>query len=568
MSNSFKLVSLLIIYLLLMTSLVPSSLMAWWWPNGEQICTARNEQTYTCLVNDAAGGAIIAWADFRNGEYDIYAQRIDGDGHVLWEHNGIIICDALGGENFPRIVTDDAGGAIIVWRDGRGGSGEHPYAQRVDENGNTIWANNGIVVCNASTGQYHPEIFADGFGGVFITFEHNTGSQLDIYAQLVDATGAVQWGANGIPVSTATGLQQRPKVISDASGGAIVAWQDDNGVWVQRIDAGGAVLWATNGVNISTDVMLGWGNGPELPMDTAHGAIITWVSSGACPHIYAQRVDQHGNAVWNGGNPIPICTAEVAQVFPKIAPDGSGGAIIAWEDIRLVTDHNERAIYAQKIGFGGDIKWTENGVAVYSEEGTHRGAPEIVSDGAGGAIVVWEDDRNGNYDVYYQRLASSDGAKMCIDQDSAYVCRSRGHQNLVQIIPDGSNGAIITWRDERILGNCDIYAMRYNPVCSCYYAHSDRVPIRIMLSQNTPNPFNPTTMIKFCLPRAMHVRLAVYNVKGELVTTILDTNMTEGPKEIMWDAKDEQGRSVASGIYFCRLTADCIAETLKMVLLK
>ena len=110
--------------------------------------------------------------------------------------------------------------------------------------------------------------------------------------------------------------------------------------------------------------------------------------------------------------------------------------------------------------------------------------------------------------------------------------------------------------------------MRFTSVCESHYADADEVPIRFTLNQNVPNPFNPTTMIKFCLPRATHVNLSVYNVKGELIATILDTHMKEGPKEVKWNAIDEKERSVASGIYFCRLTADDFVQTRKMVLLK
>ena len=181
---------------------------------------------------------------------------------------------------------------------------------------------------------------------------------------------------------------------------------------------------------------------------------------------------------------------------------------------------------------------------------------------------MWEDDRNGDYDVYYQRIASSNGAKMCPDQDSAYVCKTQGHQCLQQIIPDGSNGAIITWRDERELGNNDIYAMRFNSVCEPCPVDVNAVPIRFTLNQNVPNPFNPTTKIRFYLSRATHVNLSVYNVMGELIAILVDRNMTEGRKEINWNATNDRGRSVESGIYFYRLTADGIAQDKKMVLLK
>lgn len=88
------------------------------------------------------------------------------------------------------------------------------------------------------------------------------------------------------------------------------------------------------------------------------------------------------------------------------------------------------------------------------------------------------------------------------------------------------------------------------------------------LSQNYPNPFNPVTTIRFNLQRKVHVKLCVYNVKGELVSTIVDQHMTEGRKEVNWTARDNRGRPVSSGIYFYHLVAGDFVQTRKMVLLR
>ncbi len=94
------------------------------------------------------------------------------------------------------------------------------------------------------------------------------------------------------------------------------------------------------------------------------------------------------------------------------------------------------------------------------------------------------------------------------------------------------------------------------------------IPARFELVGNYPNPFNPTTTIAFNLPRNATVRLRIHDVRGRVVATIVDDSLPAGRHEVLWNGRDQQGRTVASGTFFYRLEAGGRVWTRKMLLLK
>ncbi len=91
---------------------------------------------------------------------------------------------------------------------------------------------------------------------------------------------------------------------------------------------------------------------------------------------------------------------------------------------------------------------------------------------------------------------------------------------------------------------------------------------QIELSQNAPNPFNPSTTIRFTLPASERVGLAVYSADGALVRMLVDETRDRGLHNVTWDGRDSAGNPVGSGVYFYRLTAGKFSDSRKMVLLK
>jgi hypothetical protein len=94
------------------------------------------------------------------------------------------------------------------------------------------------------------------------------------------------------------------------------------------------------------------------------------------------------------------------------------------------------------------------------------------------------------------------------------------------------------------------------------------LPKAYALSQNYPNPFNPSTVIDYALPTASQVELTVFNVLGQRVAVLINGPQSAGSHTAFWDGRNDAGTSVASGLYFYRLTAGTFIQTRKMLLLK
>jgi len=93
-------------------------------------------------------------------------------------------------------------------------------------------------------------------------------------------------------------------------------------------------------------------------------------------------------------------------------------------------------------------------------------------------------------------------------------------------------------------------------------------PPRVLLDQNHPNPFNPSTWIPFYLPSDGLVSVKIYGVRGELVKTLRETRLARGAHSVRWNGDDRDGRSVSSGIYFCVLKFGDEVQTRKLVLIR
>lgn len=368
-----------------------------WTSDGLGVCLDPADQASPTLIPDGTGGLIVAWEDSRNGNIDIFAQKVDSSGNIKWTTNGISVVLKANYQKNLKLVSDGAGGAIITWQDSVNGLADI-YAQRINSSGNVLWTTGGVVICNAAGNQSNPKIQADLSGGAIMAWQDKrNGNDYDIYTQKINSSGITQWTGNGVAIAKLAGTQSNCKIRGDGSGGAIIAWPDkrnavDYDIFIQRIDSLGMIQWTANGVKVCGAA--GSQSSLDMASDGIAGVIITWkdgrtLSSGNLD-IYVQKINLSGLTEWTA-NGIIVSNSANNQLNPNVIGDGNGGAIITWQD----SVNGTFDVYTQRISSGGLPLWSSNGIIV-SNAADHQTGAKNVTDGEGGSIYVWEDARNGS----------------------------------------------------------------------------------------------------------------------------------------------------------------------------
>jgi hypothetical protein len=425
-----------------------------WQDNGQVICNYSSSQDQQQTVPDGSGGAIIVWRDSR-GPGNIFAQRVNSDGVYQWTLNGVMVSGHSGLN--PQLLSDGTGGAIITWIDSSIAGSYYVYAQHLNASGARQWTANGVVVSDYAIlyndYQTNPHLISDGAGGAIIAWNGGDASQDPVFAQRINAAGNPQWTATGALVDNSALPNKYVQIVPDGSGGAIITWGIQNGaIWgvaAQRLNAAGTAQWALNGISVCTFAS---NHQYAQPLaDGSGGAMIAWQDDRGTGMygIYAQRVNASGVLQW-AADGVAICTASAISTmyaenayYLHIVSDNTGGALLAWQDERAGGDD----IYAQHVNGSGSSLWASNGVAVcagaVSIPVTNPTRPKITPGFSGDAFLTWEDYRDGSPHIYAQRLNNSGNALWT--PNGEVICNSLNYQEFPELINDGTGGVIISW---------------------------------------------------------------------------------------------------------------------------
>ncbi|MBN2056313.1 hypothetical protein JW905_15430 [bacterium] len=431
-----------------------------WGPDGIELGLAVSEENPR-MCGDGTGGGIFFWVDYRNGGPEVWAQRIGADGSEQWTTGGIQVSPS--GEDVQCLdcVSDDAGGAYIVWVGGeetRLSFGVH--CQHLDSAGNLLWA---VPVTQGGASSEAQKIAADGSGGAIITWsEWDAVSASDIWAQRITFTGSLLWGPAGVRVCGAGNDQACPRLAGTGDGGALFLWRDGRGegeqLYMQRLLPAGTAAWVTDGVPASD--ACSWIETHSFDLDGAGGAIATWVSSDD-NELYARRIALDGSDSW--GFSLAVSSYAYWGVEQAYSPhatlyDGLGGVITAFTAFR--PDRGGWLLVAQRITHDMILPWGESGRILCDDVDGSREDARLAgcSGDEGGVLACWRDDRI-LADALYVMGVTTFGRVGAPCEDLTTEWSTDPGENLRvtattigqyghRIVADGTGGFIICWNHE------------------------------------------------------------------------------------------------------------------------
>ena len=254
------------------------------------------------VTGDGTGGAIAVYEDIRGGnQHDFYVEKISPEGDIIWGDRGVLIGGGYkewGSFHDLHIVSDGYGGALVSWV--VSASSEQrtytTYVARVDAEGNILWQENGIPLGITKGGGECPSnalVVSDGTSGAIITWEDLRQGLMSMYTQKIDADGNTKWQPGGEEVcyiETSSSFWPRTAV-SDGSAGAIVTF----GIRAQRIDSAGGTMWPDDGILFTER------GTHAMDYDGHGGAVIAWGSGKSMfrpEKSYVQRIDPDGKLLW------------------------------------------------------------------------------------------------------------------------------------------------------------------------------------------------------------------------------------------------------------------------------
>lgn len=359
------------------------------------------------MTADNANHAILVFPDIRNGGANVVAYRISPAGSFVWGAEGIVLSTGDGNYS-PKVTTTAAGNAIVAWS-----QEDEIHVQKISAAGSLPWGS-GITISQTGITFSWPQLMPVGSDEFIMKYYQDSGTfpaiTRHIYAQKYNAGGTAVWSSPAA-VSIAGGIAAWTQVlpfISDGSGGFYIAWHDDrdnnmlSSTWVNHVNSEGIVQFTTNGVEASTQ---GGRNHfyPELALPPGSSNVfVFWNEMDADQNnrgIYGQKLTSTGTRLWATSGMVFI-ELSMTDVYPEAARHSPTDVVVFYSQQVSGLDYQLKAF---RVDTDGGYMWTPNHKMICSvaSEKVHVVTNNFANNQW---IMSWEDDRDGDKDIYAQNI--------------------------------------------------------------------------------------------------------------------------------------------------------------------
>jgi hypothetical protein len=566
-----------------------------WAPDTTQRCAGSANGLSEQPISDGQGGTYYAWVDSRGLEPDIYLQHLTatGDTCVGWPRTGRAVCMARLSQYNLNACSDGAGGALLTWQDYRDGKSSVAYVQRMTFSGAAAegWPGDGLSLGRENTQQFSPHVASDGSGGALILWQERESEGLALRAQHVSSAGAIAggWPAEGTRLLAGARHISGVSAVAEGVGQVRVFWRetpDSTGgrLMTARINASNAPdsSWSAQALALATGT--GIAANPMTLQNGDGGLVAAWTeTNGATEALRVVRLTNAGTVAtgWPANGAVVISSG-MGLSTPALLPDGTGGAIIAWEDRRSGIGH----ISAQRFHGDGttDSLWSQ-GVSVCTSPGEQH-APMLSADGNGGVIASWVDDGSqpqggtavtqafldalpqfvrAETNSGYARVVWTAGGLTGVSFHAYRSARSGELTLLATLAPDDSSHLVLEDRAAPP-GNTAEYRLSVETAGDEYFLVPVKLaiplePTVLLLQRVWPSRGRDGFEVAFALPRGPVPRVDVLDVMGRRMGSESLTGFAPGYHQ----AHVRFTAAAPSGVYFLRLSQGAHASVRKVV---
>lgn len=423
--------------------------------DGAPIRQGVHIEWYRTIAPGYSGEGIFVWSDTRYGMRNIFAHKIDQDGNLLWGEEGTVVTDLPGRQEDPVAITDGAGGAFIAWVDYRFDAQGDIFFQHVDNTGEILLDSNGVALAQVEGKQITINMCTDSLGGVFITWQDKrSGVDDDIYGTHVSSDHVIVAPGNGVPIVTEGGNQNAKTIEYAGNNQAFIAWADfregaNADIYGQRLNMDMTGTFQDNGFPIAAT------NEQELKPRATYinnnTSFLAWKRGDENSKVLYQFINQDGMVF---SDPKPISNNLALQTAPRVKRNSLGEVFVNWKDLR--DDPIDGDQYFQKINVSGDQQWGD-GIRLDPVNDVDFSA-RFTANTQGGVSVVWERGTFPDVDIFFQNITSEGSYSLA----SPYaISENEGYQFSPILSGNEQDGIFAIYADQGS-GSIDLVVQKFN----------------------------------------------------------------------------------------------------------